>query len=534
MRNTVAGKLTLLIGSLLIFLLVGTAAFNLFIQERSATRMLRLNGGQIGDLVVAATRSGMLLNDRDQIRETIETLASQRSIDRIRVIAKDGQIAYSTDETEVGTMLDQQDERCVSCHVGSGTPLTSFPDTDRVRLVRRDGKRVLGITQTVANEPDCSQAPCHVHAPEETVLGVLDVNLTMEPHDLARRESATELLITSLIAILLVVGAIALTVHRLVHRPVSKLIKETRRVASGDLSARVPEVSSDELGMLAKNFNRMARDLETAREELLEWGKTLEQRVVAKTRELDLAQEQVLRAEKMASLGKLAAVVAHEINNPLASVVTYAKTIVRRLRSEDQLNDNCRENLSYLESISSEAARCGEIVSQLLAFARRQPGTFTNADVNSLVEKSLFLLNHKIELAGITATTDLDPSQPQLIADPAQIQQALMALLINACQAMPGGGAVTVTTRPAEEGTRITVEDDGPGMTAEVAGHAFEPFYSTKDEGASVGLGLSVVYGIVQRHGGRIDLDTAPGEGCKFTIFLPNIPPEENQKENES
>ncbi|MEN8164540.1 MAG: ATP-binding protein [Acidobacteriota bacterium] len=530
MRDTVAGKLTILIGVLLIAIFSGAAILNLYIQERGATRILRLNGAQVADMVVGATRSAMLLNDRDEIQRTIDTLAKQRDIERIRVIEKGGRIAYSTERAEVGAMLDTHDEQCISCHQKT-TPPESLPTADRARVLTRNGERILGITQTIRNEADCSNAACHVHPPEETLLGVLDVNLEMAPHDLARKESAIEILVASLVGILLVVGATIWTVHRLVHRPVSKLIKETKRIASGDLSARVPEVSNDELGVLAKTFNLMARDLETAREELLEWGKTLEQRVAAKTRELDHAQDQILQAEKMASLGKLAAVVAHEINNPLASVVTYAKIVVRRLKREDDLNDECVENLAYLESIASEATRCGEIVSQLLAFARRRPGQFSQVDVNSLVDKALFLVHHKIELANITTRSTLSEEHPEIVGDPSQIQQALMALLINSCQAMVNGGEISLTTRPTSEGVEIEVADNGPGMTPDVAQHAFEPFYTTKEQGAGVGLGLSVVYGIMQRHGGRVDLDTAPNSGCRFTLFFPNLPPQSAHEE---
>ncbi len=533
MRDTVAGKVTILITVLLIAIFSGTAILNLYIQERAATRILRLNGAQISDMVVGATRSAMLLNDREQIQRTIDTLAKQRDIERIRVIEKGGRVAYSTDRTEVGTMLDTRDEQCIMCHQKKHPP-ESLSTANRARMLIRGGQRVLGITQTIKNEKDCSSAACHVHPAEVLLLGVLDVNLAMAPHDLARKESAIEILVSSLVGILLVIGVTIWTVHRLVHRPVRKLIKETKRIASGDLSARVPEVSNDELGVLAKTFNLMARDLETAREELLEWGKTLEHRVASKTRELEHAQDQILQAEKMASLGKLAAVVAHEINNPLASVVTYAKIVVRRLKKQNELTDGCVENLAYLESIASEATRCGEIVSQLLAFARRRPGQFSQVDVNSLVDKALFLVHHKIELAAITTRSALSEEQPEIVGDPSQIQQALMALLINACQAMSDGGEISLTTRPTSGGVEIEVADTGPGMTADVAQHAFEPFYTTKEQGSGVGLGLSVVYGIVQRHGGRVELDTAPNKGCRFTLYFPNLPPQSPDEEEQS
>lgn len=522
MRGSIAAKLTAIITVSLVMVFGAAAVINLRLQERAAMRILRLNGAQVAELVAAATRDGMLHNDRARIQETIDTLARQRDIERIRIMRKGGTIAYSTDRDEIGRAVDQRAEQCIACHSGPNPP-TALPSELRARVLNRAGRRVLGITQTIPNDPDCSSAGCHVHDPSERLLGVLDVNLNLEPYDSARVESAREMVLATLVGILLVVGVTVAAVQRMVHVPVRKLIKETERLASGDLSARVPEVSRDEIGVLARTFNRMARDLETARAELLEWGRTLEARVQEKTAELERAKDQILRVEKMASLGKLAAVVAHEINNPLASVVTYAKILVRRLRSHE-LTDECRENLEYLESIASEATRCGEIVSQLLAFARRRGGEFAPTDINEVVDKALFLVHHKLELSNVRAETELDPGLPQVVADAAQVQQALMALLINACQAMEeSGGEVRIATRAVDGGVEIHVADTGPGMSPEVARHAFEPFFTTKEQGG-VGLGLSVVYGIVERHGGRIDLNTAPGKGCRFTLFFPSRP----------
>jgi two-component system NtrC family sensor kinase len=232
----------------------------------------------------------------------------------------------------------------------------------------------------------------------------------------------------------------------------------------------------------------------------------------------------------MASLGKLAAVVAHEINNPLASVVTYAKILVRRIR-KTELDDESRKNLEYLESISSEASRCGEIVAGLLTFAHRGSGALGQTDVNEIVDKALFLVNHQFELNAVDPVRHLDPALPAIVGDQNKIQQLLMALFINAAQAMPEGGRLDVTTSPVRDGVQVVVADNGPGMEAEVARHAFEPFYSTKTSEGSVGLGLSVVYGIVKSHGGEITLETTPGQGCRFTISLPGRPGGETEED---
>ena len=318
--------------------------------------------------------------------------------------------------------------------------------------------------------------------------------------------------------------------QRMVHRPAQELIRETDKLGHGDLSARVLETRNDELGTLAKKFNRMAHDLEAAHSELLGWTQSLEQRVEEKTSELERAQEKIVQVERMASLGRLAAVVAHEINNPLSSVVTYAKILVRRLQSKE-LDDECRENLEYLESIASEASRCGEIVAQLLSFARRGGGEFAAVDINQVVDRAVFLTKHTLELAEVSCELELEEEMPTVRVDSSQIQQALMALLINAGEAVEKGGRVQVQTGTCVEGVEIAVEDNGPGMEPDVARRVFEPFFTTKDSSSGVGLGLAVVYGIMERHGGSVELTTAPGKGCRFALVLPIDGPEPDNEE---
>ncbi len=516
---------------LLSAIFLATTLVNLVLQEHATTKIVRQNGVQLAETAAAVLRISMLENDRDKIQETIDNFGAQRDIERIRIFTRQGLIAYSTNYNEIGAILDTTQTQCLVCH-GKVVLPNSLPPDERANVVNLDGKKMLAVTHALVNEPSCSTAACHVHKNEGPLLGVLDIDLNLEPFQAARRGIARGMGLAALIGILLAVVVVYLAGREIVFNRVHTLIEQTRRLAAGDLTVRVAEGSQDEIGVLDHTFNQLAMDLQQARNELLEWGRTLEQRVQAKTDELVRAQDQMLQVEKMASLGKLAAVVAHEINNPLASVVIYAKTVVRRLKKQRVMTPDCQENLSYLESISSEAARCGKIVSQLLAFARRGNETLAPMDINETIENALFLINHQFELNAVETIRKLDPEVPRILADQNQVQQFLMALFINSSQAMPRGGELTITTAPAKGGIKVEVADNGPGMEPDVARHAFEPFYTTKDSGAGVGLGLSVVYGIIKRHGGRIDLDTAPDQGCRFTIFLPQNPPGSPQEEN--
>lgn len=522
-HKTVTSKLTLIMAACLAVFFGGATWLNLVIQERGELRILRLNGAQLADMVAAATQEAMLHNDRARIQRTVDTIAEQRGIERVRVIEKGGRVAYSTDHAEIGSQIDINESQCMICHRDDPPPL-EIAVAERAALFDRPGGRVLGTTRVILNQAECSNAGCHFHKPSDSLLGVLDVNLSLDDFDQSRRRSARDFLIVSLVGLVLILTINVFVVRRIVHRPVQSLIRKTAELGDGNLSARVPESSNDELSILAGTFNRMASDLGSARSELIEWGRTLEQRVEEKSRELTLAQEQMIQVERMASLGKLAAVVAHEINNPLSSVVTYAKLLVRRLRNDPELSDDCKENLEYLESIASEATRCGEIVTQLLSFARKRGGEFSNVNINQVIERSIFLVKHKMQLAEVDVEIELSDDIPTIFADPNQLQQALMAILINACEALVRGGVVRIETTPSAGGATITISDNGPGMETEVAQRIFEPFYTTKDEASGVGLGLAVVYGIVERHKGSIEVDTHPGRGCRFEIFLPLDP----------
>ena len=168
----------------------------------------------------------------------------------------------------------------------------------------------------------------------------------------------------------------------------------------------------------------------------------------------------------------------------------------------------------------------------MLSFARRGGGEFAAAEINQIVERAVFLTKHKLELEGVSCELELEEGLPSVRADASQIQQALMALLINAGEALEQGGEVHVRTATCVEGVEIAVEDDGPGMAPEVARQVFEPFFTTKSDSSGVGLGLAVVYGIMERHGGSVELDTAPGRGCRIALVLPvDGPTSEKEKE---
>jgi len=270
--------------------------------------------------------------------------------------------------------------------------------------------------------------------------------------------------------------------------------------------------------------NDTARDLEVANAELVEWAHTLEGRVERKTEELERAQQNIVQVERMASLGKLAAVVAHEINNPLASVVTYSRLLLKRADGGRDVRLSDEDTREILEGIASESARCGNIVSNLLMFARRTGTRMEDTDINAVANRVLFLLKHKMALASVESVTNFASDLQPVRCDSGQVEQALLALCVNAIEAMPSGGTLTVSTSlvpPA--GVQLEVSDTGLGIDPDVLPHIYEPFFTTAEgrEGKGLGLGLSVTYGIVQHHAGEISVRSAPGEGTTFVVTFP-------------
>jgi len=234
-------------------------------------------------------------------------------------------------------------------------------------------------------------------------------------------------------------------------------------------------------------------------------------------------QARILHQDKMMSLGRLAASVVHEINNPLSGVLNYLRLMNRILGQGPITQDRQEKFQRYLDLVESETSRCSQIVSSLLSFARRSPPSFGNVEIDKLLQRCLLLSRHKLELNNIRLESNVQPDMPSVNGDFNQLQQCIINLIFNAIDVMPDGGILNLAARndAREKLMIITVKDSGPGIDQADLPHIFEPFVTTKNEGYGVGLGLSTVYGIMERHGGSIDAASRPGEGATFTLKLP-------------
>jgi two-component system NtrC family sensor kinase len=295
-------------------------------------------------------------------------------------------------------------------------------------------------------------------------------------------------------------------------------------VANLNLDHKVEINSRDELGNLANSFNKMTYQLKEANEAIQNWSSQLENRVKEKTRELEKTQSQLIMAEKMAAMGELSAMVAHEINNPLSGILSYAKVSSKYL-SRDIINADILESVKQnLIFIGNETKRCGNIVKNLLIFSRRTSGDFKEEHLNIIIDNSINVIDHRVKMRELSLVTELDQENDLIQCDAGGIQQVLVALIVNSIEACSRGGKITIKTdsQTEKDRIRIMVVDDGKGIPEDVLPHIFEPFLSTKEK--STGLGLSVVYGIVEQHTGTIGVASIVDQGTTFTITLPRIP----------
>jgi len=517
--GTLGAKLLVLLGlsMTLVFGLLGY--LNIQLHRRHLERAAEAEAARMSSVIQRNTSYYMLRNQRDGLYHIIGDLANEPGVLRIRIINEEGRVSYSTDTVEIGRLVTHSvADKDFSPRARNGVTGEARQAIRTYRLGNRE--RALAVARPIENASQCSNADCHAHPAEIKTLGYLDMNVSLATTDQNVAESTRLVWLYTMFAILVVAIVSAGFVRHTLHGRLRELMKGTQKLGAGDLGYQINlGPRHDELSELASSFNAMSRQLREARNEVNAWARTLEDRVEQKTHELTSAHEEMSRVERMASIGKLAAVVAHEINNPLAGILTYAKLLKKR-ESKVQAD---QENIEMLDLIESESRRCGEIVRNLMTFGRPSSMNYEPADLNSILDRCKRLVNHQLELKNIEVQLNLAEDLAPVRCDPGQIEQVLLALVMNAIDAMPDSGTLTLRTHKATSGTEAQVEvrDDGVGMPPEILKNMFEPFFTTKERGRGLGLGLAISRQIVERHQGRIDVKSEPGKGTAFTITLP-------------
>lgn len=590
--------------------------FNIKSQSDVLLAEVERHANQLSETIKNSTRYGMLLNQRESIHEIINTIGKDPAINGVRILNKEGKIIYSTRKDEIGRMLNKQAESCYACHA-ENKPLEKLAIKDRTRIFKThaNSSRILGVINPIYNERSCYDADCHAHLKSAKVLGVLDVTILLNEVDAQIKRNEIQELLFALVSISAIGFIIGFFVKRWVDRPVKELVKATDQVSAGNLSYAIKNLSDDELGALGKSFNNMIK-------------------------KLDETSQQLYQSTKMASLGQLAAGVAHEINNPLTGVLTYSSYLLKRSKDNPQMQED-------LNVIVRETMRSREIIKGLLDFARQSTPKKSHIDVNEIINRALSVVNNQLKINNIALEKEFDSSMPKITADANQIQQVFLNLFVNAIDAIRHDGTIRVSTSqislspkgitqiksavcpkthnlidsehkiggmpslrmkiksnsnsglvhldpiygshrhyfgisfdkkddlnlqcPAcdlslidknnrcpecggptykiqipnqgfiegcaafrdnwqrwemidrageKKFVEIAVSDTGCGIPTENLNKIFEPFFSTKGQ-SGTGLGLSVIWGILDNHNGSISVQSEIGKGTTFSVRLP-------------
>lgn len=393
------------------------------------------------------------------------------------------------------------------------------------------------------------------------IAGAMKVRFSLEDADrlatTERRQSFTIMTVASV----LIVGVLGWYLQRHVSRPIHTLVRTMAQAEAGDLGVEARIARQDELGRLAASFNRMLNRIRESYEENVKllarienFNRELQSEVERATLELAArheelrqahamlfeVQRQLSRTERLAMVGQLAAMVAHDISTPLNSISGHAQLLLQR-------GDLDGQAVEHLKLIEAQIARVVEILQTLLTASSPAEPVFNRVDVNQLVTGLLDLLTPVLSRKGVDAVTALDPSLPPAVGDAGQLQQVLLNCIVNALDAMPNGGTLRLTTQrtlsvrrsvagnqlhlrpepddrsPGSVGDRVAIDvrDTGVGIPPEHLSHIFEPFFTTKEIGKGTGLGLSICRRIVKAHGGRIEVESQLGVGTTFRIVLP-------------
>ena len=609
-------KLIIAVGIVTIAIISFYSFVSIQAQRDELLSQTEVYANKLSETIRNSLHLSMLENRSDQTHRIINTIAQEPGLREIRIFNKEGRIMFSSQKGFIGNMVDKKAEACYACHTAN-EPLEKLPMEERMRIYQtpQDSSRILGIINPIYNEPSCWEADCHVHPQEQKVLGVLDVKLSLKDLDAQIANSEFRSIIFAIFAIALLSIIIGIFVRKWVAKPVNELVTATDRVGGGDLNYAIKDLGSDELGLLAKSFNNMTKKLAEAR-------------------------LQLFQSDKMASLGSLAAGVAHEINNPLTAVLTYSSFLLKRINNPELSED--------LKVIVRETKRSREIVKSLLDFARQSVPKKSNADINEIIESTLSVVDNQIALKQIKLEKNLDTNLPRIKIDSNQMQQVFINLLVNASDASKEKeGKITVSSKMIslspygtlqiknavcskrhslmddelkvdgmstiklkinqnekegfvnidpiygksrnnysfeiknpkqiqiscpkcnislvekdkhcpkcnsaiytfevppqgmfegcinpncdwerwesidQAGVRDYIElkiaDNGCGISKENLSRIFEPFYTTKGQ-KGTGLGLAVIWGIIDNHNGTINVESELKKGTTFTILLP-------------
>ena len=529
LRSTIYGRVVTIItiASIVLFVAFSVIFRTLYVQYFHT--VLKQNGNNLGAIVEGSLYKSMLENDKSTHHSTLDIINTMPGIDDVKLYDQNNSLAYSsfTAESEHHSNPD-----CLSCHsnldemfsVRERSYLIIDEKSDCSMNPGKPGQRHMLIRRPILNEVSCYTASCHAHTVNDEVLGSLIIRMPLKDLDSALKKSSVDFLILSLVITAAVLSVLIWFTRKRIKDPLHSIIAASEAVSAGEVNTRLaigPHLL-DDMKKVSNAFNNMLDNLDRAASELENWSKQLEYKVQKKSEELSEVQNELINVERIASLGKLSASVAHEINNPLSGILIYTKLIHKQIENQE-ISQIKRENiLKQLKLIESETKRCGDIVKGLLDFSRKDQDDFENKHLNEILQGTYELMMHHIRIANITFLTDLSASRDIIWCSPNQIKQACIAIIVNASEAVSEKGEIIIRTRNADNNSvRLEISDNGCGIPPEDIPHIFQPFFSTKRDARGIGLGLAIVHGIVTNHSGKIEVDSVVGRGTTVSLIFP-------------
>ncbi|MBI5666106.1 MAG: HAMP domain-containing protein [Nitrospirae bacterium] len=518
-EKSIAAKLIIATGLLIVIVSFSFWYATLKKQEKDVMSIALTYGDSFVEFAKRSTRHGLLTNNPDETQRVLENLGTPEGVQRVRIYNHEGKVLFCSSKNCAGTAVNKNNVGCKSCHVDPVNSPALLPNPVKWSVQKDEkGSTSLKIVSQISNEPDCYTASCHFHPEEQKIIGFVEADLSLALLDEALFKQGLALTIYVIVFVLAVSLFLGIINYKIVTHPVHELSNGMERVASGDLDYAVPVKSVDEIGVLASTFNSMIKDLKAARDQREKWTQTLEEEIAKKTEEIRKTHANLVQTEKLASLGRMAAGVAHEINNPLTGVVTFAHLLKKGFPPDSpQAQD--------LDIIIEQSDRCSKIIKNLLTFARATPSEKGKVSINDVLNRTVFMVQNQEKFHHIKFNIKLEDSQFIIVGDSSQFQQIFLNMFINAADAMGGRGNIFVSTRKITEDGKPYVEieftDEGTGIKPEDMQKLFEPFFTTKPVGKGTGLGLSVSHGIVKHFGGNIKVKSEVGKGTSFFVRLP-------------
>ena len=512
-------------------LVMQTMYFYIIYKDRSkqSLEMTEKASRQLSSIIKETLEYKMERKQCKDVQQTVEIIGNQKDVEHVMIIKKRGKVVFSSRKGDIGKILSIEEKSCQICHQQKPYP------HDEIKVFTLGGERILRNVNPIRNSERCNAC----HDSQDKILGVLVVDTSLLPLDEELGTARNRMIFFTIIIFLSVSLILALLIYVLVDRPIGKLASVVSNAAEGRLDSRVDIVSRDELGKLSKGFNMMMDKVTHFNQELQERVKSaveecrrfnvelmkVNRHLEKANRELQKSQEQIIQSEKMFAVGQLASGVAHEINNPLGSILTYIKLAIKKLDnySSDSNILEISQLKKYMATVEGEVNRCKGITRSLLDFSRVREPEMNVVDINGILNNALELVEHQLSEQRINLVKKVGSSTSKIVADSHQIQQVFINIILNAIHAMSEGGILEITTRKRSKSAEIVFKDSGCGIVDEDLPRIFTPFFTTKKVGEGTGLGLSVAYGIIENHGGEIIVKSKTGEGTTVIIMLPVV-----------